>query len=287
MSYPSEIAALSNKSDGPSQTIFATHMNEGYEASRSIRSVLGDTPQGSEVDIQTRLAVMLATSGNLNGFGQMLWVAKLGSEYSTIQSAIDAITDATINKQYTVVVMPGIYTETVTCKDYVHLFGIERQSCKVVAPTDGRACTTAIANISNMTFYSDESSICFRVTTDTTARFTNLHLYCSGNTTAYMFDGNPQFYDCFFEALEQLCLSVGDGYPEFYRCHFHSNQGNGEQVSAGESTFNYCVFFASDGQFTTLSGAYSNFFFCFLYEELGGAGTKNKGTMSGSCANYS
>ena len=53
---------------------------------------------------------------NMIGFGgglskkiqQTVKVAKSGGDYSTIQGAIDSITDATASKQYVVLIYPGM-----------------------------------------------------------------------------------------------------------------------------------------------------------------------------------
>lgn len=55
---------------------------------------------------------------------QTVTVGKAGCDYSTIQAAIDAITDASINKQYLIQIYPGVYSENVTIKSYIHLQGI-------------------------------------------------------------------------------------------------------------------------------------------------------------------
>ncbi len=54
---------------------------------------------------------------------ETIQVAKAGTLYATIQSAIDSITDATSTKRYTVMVHPGMYTENLTLKDYVNVTG--------------------------------------------------------------------------------------------------------------------------------------------------------------------
>lgn len=60
---------------------------------------------------------------------QIVTVAKSGGEFTTIQSAIDSITDSSSTKPYTVLVYPGKYTETAIIeKDYVDLVGVSRGS---------------------------------------------------------------------------------------------------------------------------------------------------------------
>ncbi len=55
---------------------------------------------------------------------QTVTVAKSGGEYTSIQDAIDSITDASSSKRYIVQIYPGIYTEDVVMEDYVSLTGL-------------------------------------------------------------------------------------------------------------------------------------------------------------------
>jgi len=69
--------------------------------------------------------------------GQVLFtntvvVAKSNNAYTTIQSAIDSIADAAADNRYTVLVMPGVYEETVTGKDYVDVIGVTVEGQGVV-----------------------------------------------------------------------------------------------------------------------------------------------------------
>ena len=88
-------------------------------------------------------------------YGQTVVVAKSGSgaQFSSIQSAINYIADASVIKPYVVLIYPGTYQEIITLKDYVYLVGIDRNSCKIEAPSDtdlisiGSAIHTGIFNL--------------------------------------------------------------------------------------------------------------------------------------------
>jgi hypothetical protein len=56
-------------------------------------------------------------------YQNLVIVAKSGGDYSTIQSAVDSISDATEGNPYLIWVAPGVYSEAVTMVPYVHLQG--------------------------------------------------------------------------------------------------------------------------------------------------------------------
>lgn len=60
----------------------------------------------------------------LSPYARFVTVAESGGDYTSIQDAIDSITDATVASVYAVYIYPGDYTETITGKDYVHLVGV-------------------------------------------------------------------------------------------------------------------------------------------------------------------
>jgi hypothetical protein len=61
-------------------------------------------------------------------YAQVVVVAQSGGDYTSIQAAIDSITDAAADKPYLVWVAPGVYVEQVTMKPYVHMQGAGQEA---------------------------------------------------------------------------------------------------------------------------------------------------------------
>lgn len=62
-----------------------------------------------------------------------LIVAKYGGDYATIQAAVDAINDSSPTKRYTILVMPGIYEESVSMYDkYIDLVALNLGSVVII-----------------------------------------------------------------------------------------------------------------------------------------------------------
>ncbi|MBC8551482.1 MAG: hypothetical protein H8D23_17695 [Candidatus Brocadiales bacterium] len=84
---------------------------------------------------------------------QTVIVAKTNGDYSTIQGAIDSISDAASDKIYVVSVYPGTYTETVTLKSYVNIIAFDTESTNIIGEVKDNsvACICALKiNITNV-----------------------------------------------------------------------------------------------------------------------------------------
>ena len=81
--------------------------------------------------------------------------AKSGGDFTTVQAAIDSITDASAGNPYTVLVAPGVYTESVVMQPYVSLVGVSQGSAILTAPggsfPQATVTTAASAELSGLT----------------------------------------------------------------------------------------------------------------------------------------
>ena len=72
-------------------------------------------------------------------------VAQAGGDFTSIQAAIDSITDAAADNPYTVFVAPGRYMESVTMQPYISLLGASQASTILSAPGCAAPCGTVTA----------------------------------------------------------------------------------------------------------------------------------------------
>jgi hypothetical protein len=83
------------------------------------------------------------------GYANVIVVAKSGGDYTSIQSALDSITDASPTNCYLVKVMPGVYNERVWMKPYVDIEGSGELTTKITYTGSDSLYTGTVIGASN------------------------------------------------------------------------------------------------------------------------------------------
>jgi len=97
--------------------------------------------------------------------GQTITVGQSNAMFSAntrstpIQDAIDSVTDASANKQYTIQIFPGIYEENLVAKDYVSLVGVGGIRHDITIRSSGGTALTAAANLTQIANLTLESIV--------------------------------------------------------------------------------------------------------------------------------
>lgn len=114
---------------------------DGYRTDSSIRGVVnGMLSESILFSDNVTINGILTTNTFITPYQQVVTVAKQGGDFTTIQDAIDSITDATTLKRYCIRVMSGVYTEAVTCKNYVDIIGSGRTN-SIISGINGTVLT--------------------------------------------------------------------------------------------------------------------------------------------------
>ena len=71
-----------------------------------------------------------------------------GAKFTTIQAAINSITDASPQIQYQVAVGPGTYNENVVMKDYIYVIGADQDVTFITAPPQQNAAAGVVNSAS-------------------------------------------------------------------------------------------------------------------------------------------
>jgi hypothetical protein len=87
-------------------------------------------------------------------YAQVVIVAKSGGDYTSVQDAINSITDASASNPYLVWVAPGVYSETVTMKPYVHLQGAGQEATVIISTA---STTIWLPNVATLKLASNTS----------------------------------------------------------------------------------------------------------------------------------
>lgn len=113
----------------------------------------------AEGDVTITGDLTVQGAANIPNYAQTVVVAKSGGDFATIQAAIDSITDATATKPYLVWAAPGVYSEAVTLKPFVHLQGAGQEATVITsnAGNSGLPATQATLKLSSSTSVRDLS----------------------------------------------------------------------------------------------------------------------------------
>lgn len=214
-------------------------------------------------------------------YQQFVIVAKSGGDYSTITSALNSITDASVDKPYVIYVMPGIYLENPILKPYVDIVGADADRTWIYGTVQmdsaGASCI-----IKGIQFYS------------------------GGSSNIYIYNGSIKLYDCIINgATNGIYALSGTTSLLVYNCSFYSNS--------------YSIYFNPSSSASTLTirnsdigitagvtaGVYVGEGYCNVYSSRikgtnygiyvtsGSTGTfvhassiENTGTATGNCATY-
>lgn len=296
MAYPSGIQALTEKQNGPGQIIYASHLNDIKTALDEVQALLGNAPQGNMSSVESRLDILTDDDGKLNAISHCLFVGKSGCHFSSIQSAIDSITDQSDTNQYAVIVFPGIYTETVTPKAYVHITGLI--PCSPIFNTNYFKIPTRI------TAPSSQNAVIL-----SGGSIGNLEIYSNQNTPVIVANSNSApVYNCLIHGFgNSPIVSATSKEPAFLNCRFDNEGGLFFSLSGGACYLQSCLLMDfTGGSAWSLSNAAKLYFFSSIIETQGetpalpsgttiharltmfsnypsGDGTLNLGTMNGTC----
>lgn len=109
-------------------------------------------PSGSYTPMSTRQALTpapYALTALKTAYKNVLVVAKSGGHYNTITAALNSISDASDTNRYLVYVAPGVYTETVTMKQFVDIEGAGELTTKITQIGSGSSITGTVIGASN------------------------------------------------------------------------------------------------------------------------------------------
>lgn len=130
-----------------------------------------------------------------------LIVAKLGGQYTTVQSAVDASTGTAIQPQV-IIIYPGIYLEKVnTVGKFVSLIGVDKKACIIKTDT---------GNYTNPPLECSGGLYAENLTFLATSESPDVHtLYSYAVHMDFYGSGKTEFFNCIFESQQNSALGIG------------------------------------------------------------------------------
>lgn len=152
----------------------------------------------------------------LNMYDQALTVGARGADHTSIQNAINAITDASSDKQYTVLVYPGTYTENVdlTGKPYINIAAVATNR------------VTKITSSSGITLKLSDKSACVSKMTIESTGGSSIEIPAGATNSTF------KFRDCSLEETINNsyanAIEIKSGKVQFLQCTlFYTQTGTG------------------------------------------------------------
>lgn len=185
-----------------------------------------------------------ADSAGSVDYAQYVTVAKSGGDYTTITAALNAITDAATGKRYCILVYPGDYAETVTCKSWVDIVGLSRHVCRITKSdatsvlTSSNNCT--LRNLSLISTYSADDACCIGLSNDEdNFIMRNCYVEHIGNYSGHLKGIRTSYFS-------------HERYLQMYNCKVYvkNSNANGEVFAIEISyafTLEYCSIIAEGG----------------------------------------
>ena len=190
-----------------------------------------DTPQFASVNIAGNYqfpqaigssgeALKVPAAGSLlewgsagSSYAQVVDVAKSGGDFTTITAALNDISDADSVVRYAIKLHPGEYDETVTCKEFVDIIGVDRHTCRITKSDAHTMVAAANVTIANLSLYNTHAS---------SASYT----FYNASSTAFV------MRNCYIERMASLADAQikairAYGLTDMYNCEVYAyNTGN-------------------------------------------------------------
>jgi hypothetical protein len=170
---------------------------------RVTNSVLGGPVSGTGftcVGVHDLALTPLNRACTTQNLTRMVLVAKAGGDFTTVQAALDSITDASASNPYLIKIAPGVYTGRVTLKSHVDIEGSGEGVTILTAGggtndafTDGSSATVRANNVAaevrHLTIAntggSSSATAVWNVSSPNILRLTHVTATVSGGTTSH------------------------------------------------------------------------------------------------------